>query len=181
MGSISLHFHSYFFRILNRFRYLIAIAVFAASFFSISLPIQSGIASASNASSLVTRPDYENYYLESVNRVRASNNLPALMIDQRLVNSATNKNIDMINNNYWDHYSPSGLSFSDFIWQQNSHAQRAGEDLARCFASRDEVLQAFIKSPSHYANLIGNFNYIGFSEVVNPTTQCSYVAFHYSS
>lgn len=181
MGTISLQFYFIFYRLLTKYRYLVALVLFVGSFLSFNLPIQSGVAGASSDIAMITRPDYDNFYLQAVNEIRSNNHLSAFIIDNRLEMSAINKNIDMINNNYWDHYSPYGLSFSDFIWHENSQAQYVGEDLARCFESREEVIQAFIKSPSHYANLVGNFKYIGFSEMVHPNSKCTYVTFHFSS
>jgi len=164
-----------------QYRFPFSIFLFLAFIFSFSLPIQGEVANAASVVPVVVRPAVDSYFLTSVNSIRASQHLKPLMIDDRLDESAHNKNIDMINNNYWDHVAPSELRFSDFIWSKSPKAARVGENLARCFKSEPEAMQAFINSPTHYANIIGDYSAVGVSETIDPTTQCSYITMHFAS
>ena len=171
-------------RLISQFinlRFALAFVIFISFIFTFSFPIQSEVASAASAIPIVTRSSAETYYIQAVNRIRIAHHLKPLMIDDRLNQSANNKNIDMINNNYWDHVSPNQIRFSDFIWNQFPGAVHVGENLARCFNSDSEVMQAFIASPTHYANIIGDYTVMGVSESLDPTNQCSYVTMHFAS
>jgi len=175
---------NFFFRFLNKvvsIRIILVSIVFLGFIFAFSFPIQSEVANAASALPDVTRSKIDTFYLQAVNTIRISHHLKPLLIDDRLDRSAYFKNIDMINNNYWGHVSPSEINFSDFIWSQSSSAFHVGENLARCFNSDTEVMQAFIESPSHYANIIGDYDDVGVSVITNPTTQCEYVTMHFAS
>lgn len=123
----------------------------------------------------------ESYYLQAVNNLRASKSLAALKLDNRLSTSAAKKTNDMIAQNYWGHYAPnSGPSFSDYIWAQSPNATKVGENLARCYPTRDAAFDALVKSPTHYAIMVGEFTNFGISEATNPSNNCVYATMHFS-
>jgi len=165
----------------SRFRFVLASIVFISIILTFSFPIQSEAASAASAIPIVVRPTTDTYYLQAVNSIRIAHHLKPLMIDDRLDHSAANKNIDMINNDYWDHIAPSQIRFSDFIWNQSPRASHVGENLARCFKTNADAMKAFEASPTHYANIVGDYTAMGVSVSVDPTTQCNYVTMHFAS
>jgi uncharacterized protein YkwD len=121
------------------------------------------------------------YFLQSVNNLRLQNNLAPLKSDKRLIVSAKQKTDDMIANKYWAHYSPtSGPSFSDFIWNLSPDAKRVGENLARCYDDRKSAFDALVKSPTHYAIMVGDFTNFGVFQELEPVSGCNYVTMHFS-
>lgn len=171
--------------ILRRSRYYIAVGIVIGLLVS---PIftdlaSSPVANAANnsATTISVQTDAENYYLQAVNNLRASKNLPVLAYDKRLSSSANKKTNDMIDQDYWAHYAPnSGPSFSDYIWGQSPGATRVGENLARCYESRSAAFVALVNSPTHYAIMVGNFTNFGVYEAINSKNGCVYATMHFS-
>ena len=173
-----------FINILQRSRYYIALGIIIGLIIS---PIFTDLASspvanaANTAQAASVQTDAASYYLQAINNLRATKNLPPLVYDERLATSANRKTNDMIDQDYWAHYAPnSGPSFSDYIWQQSPTALRVGENLARCYPSRDAAFDALVKSPTHYAIMVGNFTNFGIDEATNPKNNCVYATLHFS-
>jgi hypothetical protein len=69
---------------------------------------------------------------------------------------------DMINNQYFDHTSPAGISPWHWIEVNNYNYIYAGENLAIGFITAKDTVDAWKNSPSHRANLANpNFKEIG--------------------
>ncbi len=120
------------------------------------------------------------FYIDQINILRASLGEAPLSFMPELEVSASLKAKSMMAENYWAHYSPSGESFADFIWRQTPDSQRVGENLARCFATRDSAYEALVKSPTHYQIMIGDFTSMGVSELVNSNDGCTYTVLHFA-
>lgn len=119
-------------------------------------------------------------YLAKINALRTQKNLHALHIMPELEQSAHNKATAMVGQHYWGHYAPDGVSFKDYIWQSVPKADYVGENLARCFNSRDNAFTALVASPTHYEIMVGNFEYVGASEVTDPQLGCTITVFHFA-
>lgn len=104
--------------------------------------------------------------LNQTNQQRASNGLPPLKLNAALSQAAANKANHMFKNNYWAHIAPDGTDPWDFILGSGYDYVYAGENLAKNFSSSKDVVNAWMKSPSHKQNLMNN-NYqdIGFAVV----------------
>lgn len=169
---------------IQRFRIILATLFAVALFLSppLSPLAQSPLASAAqpNNTPIITRSDAEVYYLNAVNSLRASRGLTPLVVDARLTSSASQKGNDMVLQKYWAHFAPNGTSFSDYIWRTSPDAQRVGENLARCFDSRQDAFDALVASPSHYAIMTGQFTNFGVSEVEDAASGCTYVTMHFA-
>ncbi len=87
---------------------------------------------------------------------RQKYNLPALKEDSRLNEAAYQKALNMFEEDYWAHYSPSGKDPWGFIQAAGYKFSYAGENLARNFYTSEEVVQAWMDSPSHRANILNN-------------------------
>ncbi|MCB9834632.1 hypothetical protein H6792_01200 [Candidatus Nomurabacteria bacterium] len=118
------------------------------------------------------------------NAQRTANGLPALAYNQTLANSAYQKALDMINNNYWAHVSPSGVSPWYWFGAAGYSYTSAGENLAKDFNTSSGVVNAWMASPTHRANVLGsNFTEVGYA-VVNGTLQgqqTTLVVAHYAT
>lgn len=89
-----------------------------------------------------------------VNQKRIEANLPPLNFSSELSTSATQKAADMFTKNYWAHVSPTGVSPWAFITSSGYNYLYAGENLAKDFNTAEEVVDAWMKSSSHRANIL---------------------------
>ena len=101
--------------------------------------------------------------LSETNAKRAANGFGSYASSVRLTQAAQAKANHMIAENYWSHYSPSGVTPWYFIEQAGYNYSRAGENLAYGFATSAGVVQGWMDSPSHRANILDSgFVHVGF-------------------
>lgn len=89
-----------------------------------------------------------------VNEKRMEANLPELKMSQELSIAATQKAADMFTKNYWAHVSPTGVTPWVFINGAGYNYVYAGENLARSFDNARQVVDAWMESPTHRANIL---------------------------
>ncbi len=88
------------------------------------------------------------------NRVRVENGLTPLDPAQALAISAQGRAQDMSEKQYFSHVSPEGKRLDDFLKNAHYDYAEAGENLAIGFSDANDVVDAWMKSPGHYANLV---------------------------
>ncbi|MFA6547394.1 MAG: CAP domain-containing protein [Candidatus Magasanikbacteria bacterium] len=88
------------------------------------------------------------------NQIRVQNGLPKLTEKKTLDRSSDAKAVDMATNEYFDHTGPHNRSLSYFLDKVGYRFLSAGENLAMGFSSAQEIVDAWVKSPTHYANLV---------------------------
>jgi len=90
--------------------------------------------------------------------------LPALTPDGRLTEAAGMKAEHMLANDYFAHTSPQGVRPWEFLDQAGFPYRSAGENLALNYQNAYELIEDFMQSPSHRANLLSaDFQEIGIS------------------
>jgi uncharacterized YkwD family protein len=105
---------------------------------------------------------YEQKVVELTNQERSKYGLAALKADTALSKVAREKSLDMSNNGYFSHTSPTYGSPFDMMKQFGISYQYAGENIAMGQRSPEEVVQAWMNSEGHRKNILnGNYNYIG--------------------
>jgi uncharacterized protein YkwD len=173
-----------FVNVVTKYRLMLSLSLFVAILISpqLSLLAQAPRTNTSQAlySIKPSRTETENFYLDVINELRVSKNLEPLIIDNKLSLSANQKGLDMSNEKYWGHYAPSGKSFADFIWQSSPKANTVGENLAKCYVSRQDAFEALKASPTHYAIMVGSFTNFGVSEVMDYNSGCINTVMHFS-
>lgn len=92
--------------------------------------------------------------LQIVNEKRVEVGLSPLTLSPELTNAANQKAHDMFAVNYWAHISPTGVTPWVFITQSGYDYLYAGENLAKDFDKSDEVVEAWMNSPTHRANIL---------------------------
>lgn len=106
----------------------------------------------------------ETELITMTNKVRQGNNLPPLVLDTRLSQAAALKANNMIANNYWAHFAPDGTTPWSFIKNSGYNYLYAGENLAKGFTNSQEVINAWMDSPTHKDNILSTkYNDIGFA------------------
>lgn len=94
--------------------------------------------------------------IELTNIERAKIGLPAVKENEALNKAAVLKAQDMLVENYWAHFAPSGKTPWDFILGSGYKFTFAGENLAKNFYSSNEVISAWMASPTHKDNLLNS-------------------------
>jgi uncharacterized YkwD family protein len=116
----------------------------------------------------------EKQVVTLVNQERAKNGLPALKIDTTLSKMARTKSVDMQKNHYFDHTSPTYGSPFDMMNKFGITYSSAGENIAMGQTSPAEVMNAWMNSPGHRANIL-NKSYtsigVGYDATGNYWTQ----------
>lgn len=118
------------------------------------------------------------------NETRLAQGLPPLEGEVKLFASSDLKAKDMATKEYFDHRSPDGKGLADFLALADYEYHVAGENLAIGFFDAKKLVDAWKKSPTHYANLVDSeFNQIGVGvEIGNYNgSQTVYVAQHFGS
>lgn len=102
--------------------------------------------------------------LERTNQERVQNGLPPLKYNNLLSQAACNKGQDMFTYNYWAHYRPTdGTAPWYFIKQSGYNYEFAGENLAQGFLFSDAVVDGWMNSPTHRANILrADYDDVGF-------------------
>lgn len=100
--------------------------------------------------------------LRLVNQQRAQNGLAALTLSEKLCELATLKAEDMVANGYFDHTSPTyGTPFA-MMKQFGVSYSSAGENIAAGQRTPEEVMDAWMNSSGHRANILSaNYTELG--------------------
>ncbi len=100
------------------------------------------------------------------NKQRQKNNLPQLILNDELSQAAYKKAQNMFENNYWAHYGPDGTAPWNFILASGYKYEYAGENLAKNFLFSQNVVDAWMDSPTHKDNILRQeFSDVGFAVV----------------
>lgn len=105
------------------------------------------------------------------NQTRIANGVAALTENPKLDQSAKLKAQNMFQEDYWAHYAPSGKSPWYWFDQAGYVYTLAGENLARDFDTSQGVIDGWMNSPTHRANMLApGYKDIGMA-VVNGVLQ----------
>ncbi len=100
--------------------------------------------------------------IELTNKIRQSVGVQLLVENNLLTQAAYNKAEDMILNQYFAHIGPDKKTVSDWLAGVNYKYAIAGENLAMGFSGAEEVVNGWIRSQTHYANMVDpDFSEIG--------------------
>ena len=108
----------------------------------------------------------------AMNAERRQRGLRELRLDPRLNAAAADRTRDMFAKGYFNHVAPDGTQ--PFVWVRNHHYRYAtiGENLADGYRSARAVVDGWMRSPGHRANVLGNsFQDVGLSIVRGSPTR----------
>ena len=112
--------------------------------------------------------NYENEVIRLVNEIRAENGLKELKADWELSRVARYKSQDMKDNNYFSHTSPVYGTPFQMIKNFGISYRSAGENIARGQATPQAVVNAWMNSSGHRANILNSsYTKIGVGYVEN--------------
>lgn len=117
---------------------------------------------ASNTGTTASTSSYASQVVTLVNKERAKAGLKPLTVNANLANVALVKAQDMKNNNYFSHNSPTYGSPFDMMKSFGISYRYAGENIAMGQRTPQEVMNAWMNSSGHRANILSaNFTQIG--------------------
>ena len=104
--------------------------------------------------------------LQLVNKERTARGLKALTLSEKLTNVATVKAQDMADKGYFDHTSPTYGSPFDMLQRFGVKYSSAGENIAAGQKDAAEVMNSWMNSSGHRANILNaNYEQIGIGYV----------------
>ncbi|WP_411789942.1 CAP domain-containing protein [Halobacillus rhizosphaerae] len=126
-------------------------------------PEQTNTNDQSNSSLDQYQPSqYEKKVVQLVNDERAKQGLDPLKMNNRLSGLAHMKSKDMADNNYFSHTSPTYGSPFEMMKQFDFNYRTAGENIAAGQRTPESVVQGWMNSPGHRANILNeSFTQIG--------------------
>jgi len=112
------------------------------------------------------RPDrsVDGQVVAAMNVERRAHGLQPLKLNRQLSLAADDRIRDMFSQRYFDHVAPDGTQ--PFVWvtRRGYHYRTVGENLAVGYRGVDRVVDGWMNSPHHRANLLGrNFDEVGVS------------------
>ena len=100
------------------------------------------------------------------NNIRKKHKLKSFTWNDQLAKAAELKVQDIVTNNYFAHESPSGLTPWYWIRKSGYTYIHAGENLARDFSNPNDIVVAWMASPTHRRNILdGRYKDIGIAVV----------------
>lgn len=103
-----------------------------------------GFSSSITAEDVVVRTNVE----------REKAGLAPLKVNKALSEAALSKATHMFGNQYWAHTAPDGTQPWSFFKNANYNYSVAGENLARDFMNAPDMMDAWMNSPTHKANIV---------------------------
>ena len=103
---------------------------------------------------MTTNTQFMNRVLELTNEHRAANGLNPLTLNQELNASAYGHSRDMAQQDFFSHTGSNGSSFSDRNEQVGYVSGGGAENIAAGSSTPEDVVQQWIDSPGHNANLL---------------------------
>lgn len=92
--------------------------------------------------------------IDQTNAQRERLGLAPLTFNKQLTDAALAKGQNMMTNQYWSHVSPDGTEPWYFIHEAGYEYRVAGENLARDFSDTSRMIEAWMASPTHKANIM---------------------------
>ena len=131
-------------------------------------PVEKPSTTQNNTTVSSSNLTYEQKVVELVNIERQKAGLQTLKMDSAISNVARTKSKDMAVNNYFAHQSPTYGSAGDMLKQFGISWYAWGENIASGQKTPEIVVNAWMNSPGHRANILSsNFNKIGVGYVTN--------------
>jgi uncharacterized protein YkwD len=110
-----------------------------------------------------TPPPFLNQLLEAHNKERAAKDLPPLTLDPRLTKAAEVHVLDMAGHSKMSHEGSDMSQPAERIARQKYRYVLVGENVAQGQEDVKEVMKAWMESPGHRDNILGDFTQMGAS------------------
>jgi len=103
-----------------------------------------------------------NQIVQETNLERSRSQEQDLAVNTKLKQAAQAKANDMVQRDYWSHNAPDGTTPWSFVDSNGYEYQTAGENLAFGFMNAGQIIDGWMNSPEHKANILNrNYREIG--------------------
>ncbi|KAG1704591.1 hypothetical protein DVH05_028543 [Phytophthora capsici] len=126
-----------------------------------------GTTIATNINTYTTYDDYASAMLAAVNKQRATKGLKALCLNKKLHAAAQRHSDDMAAKDYMAHDGSDGSTMSERITQAGYDWTSVAENVAAGQIDVDAVMVAWINSPEHLENIMGDYTMFGSAYAFN--------------
>ena len=96
-----------------------------------------------------------------VNQIREENGLEPFVYNETLAETARAHSQDMIDRDFFDHYNPDGKSPFDRMRDNGLSFSMAAENIAAGQRTPEEVVESWMNSEGHRANILGDCKELG--------------------
>jgi uncharacterized protein YkwD len=124
--------------------------------------------------------DFGQQVLDLTNQFRAQNGLAPLRLNTELNAAALTHSKNMALQDFFSHTGKDGSTVGDRLKTVGYESQAWGENIAAGYATPDQVVQSWINSPGHRANLL-NRSYtelgVGYYYLANDTGSVNYKSY----
>ncbi|KAI8320037.1 PR-1-like protein [Martensiomyces pterosporus] len=107
--------------------------------------------------------DWEHDMLAKLNQARARAGKPDIQLDNRVSSMAQSHSDHMASTYMLTHADPKG-SIDQRATATGIKWVNVGENIAYGYQTVDEAIAGWTSSPEHYANMVGDFNLVGFGK-----------------
>ena len=112
---------------------------------------------------------FDDAIVAAMNRERAAHGLRPLRLNDRLTLAAEDRTRDMLAKHYFDHVSPDGISPFKWAERRGYEYREIGENLAVGYITAAAVVDGWMHSPGHRANILGaDFDEVGIAVAASP-------------
>ncbi|KAG3183445.1 hypothetical protein PC116_g18290 [Phytophthora cactorum] len=111
--------------------------------------------------------DYQIKMLELVNEQRTANSLSLLCMNGKLLPSALHHSKDMAANDFMGHNGSDGSTMEERITEAGFDWTAVGENVAAGQETVSDVMTAWMNSPEHKANILGDYKMFGTAYAYN--------------
>ncbi|ETL45723.1 hypothetical protein L916_04238 [Phytophthora nicotianae] len=115
--------------------------------------------------------DFHSEMLARVNKERAAEGLPPVCGNKKLLSSSQRHSDDMAQNNYMAHDGTDGSTMSQRITDTGYKWSAVGENVAAGQVDVQAVMDAWMHSPEHRENIMGEYTMVGVSYAYNDNTE----------
>ncbi|KAK1944144.1 Uncharacterized protein P3T76_004056 [Phytophthora citrophthora] len=126
-----------------------------------------GTTIATNVNTYTAYDDYASAMLAAVNKQRATKGLKALCLNKKLHTAAQRHSDDMAAKDYMAHDGSDGSTMSERITQAGYDWNSVAENVAAGQIDVDAVMVAWINSPEHLENIMGDYTMFGSAYAFN--------------
>lgn len=144
---------------------------------SVGSSAPNGYYGVSAAATLTPGLDFVQRVLDLTNQFRAQNGVAPLQLNLELNAAALNHSTNMALQDFFSHTGKDGTSAGDRIRQVGYQSNAWGENIAAGYSTPDQVVQGWINSPGHRANMLNpRFTElgVGYYNLTNDTGSINY-------
>ena len=117
--------------------------------------------SGSETDSEIDVAAWEQEVFDLVNQIREENGLEPFVYNETLAETARAHSQDMIDRNFFDHTNPDGKSPFDRMRDNGLSYSMAAENIAMGYPSPEAVVEGWMNSDGHRANILGGCEELG--------------------